>query len=182
MKKSVRPSTRNYAASDPGAAAVASFHSARRKVLPALLSNPIRLTPDMGSFVQGCTQIAKRRKRESDHGVRVFDSLSSTKMKQGPMKGPCQIWSAMCRKHKCRGGQGWPGATVMGMIRAIPGAHPHCVRVALRSKSAILPICQTHYVGSLPLYKPKTQRGPKRDLVEFGAGDGNRTHVISLGS
>ena len=88
-------------------------------------------------------------------------------MCERPLSGPRAFWSAMFRMNKCRVGHGWPRTTVMGMIRAIPGAHPHCVRVALRSKSAILPIYQTHYVGSLPFHRPKTQRGPKGTSSNF---------------
>ena len=46
-----------------------------------------------------------------------------------------------------------------------------------RSKSAILPICRTAWV-LIP--SPRGQR--VNAIEEFGAGDGNRTHVRSLGS
>ena len=65
----------------------------------------------------------------------------------------------------------------MGMTRDVPVPRPRVARVAARSKSAVLPICQTPLRG----FSSHHRQLPS-SIEMFGAGDGNRTHVISLGS
>ena len=79
----------------------------------------------------------------------------------------------------------------MGFTRAVRGPRPREARVAslCSARPKLLPaiwsnpIPLTRDMGSHPNPIPENQKSPRKvGFFNFGAGDGNRTHVVSLGS